>query len=146
MSAIGRSVAWSESRCRITILPAFNASPATPANLLASTRTRTWNGCRSTCRLPPRECLAITPTPERYIALARELETPRRVTTELHNLGYVDLHDAKLADARADFREALLLAQKSRDELMLRYSILDGAIVALADRPVDDATRLLGAA
>lgn len=80
------------------------------------------------------------------IALARELEMPSRVMTELHNLGYVDLHDGKLAEARADFREALLLAQESRDELTLRYSILDGAIVALADRRIDDATRLLGAA
>ena len=80
------------------------------------------------------------------IALARELETPRRVTTELHNLGYVDLQDGKLAEARKDFREALLLARESRDEMTLRYSILDGAIIALADRRVEDAAQLLEAA
>ncbi len=83
---------------------------------------------------------------EESIALARELGTTGRLTTELHNLGYLDLHDGNLSDAKTRFREALLLAQQSRDELTLRYSILDGAIVAVADRRWDDASRLLGAA
>jgi tetratricopeptide (TPR) repeat protein len=83
---------------------------------------------------------------EESIALARELGTTGRLTTELHNLGYLDLHDGNLSDAKTRFREALILAEQSRDELTLRYSILDGAIVAVADRRLDDASRLLGAA
>jgi tetratricopeptide (TPR) repeat protein len=83
---------------------------------------------------------------EESIALARELGTTGRLTIELHNLGYLDLHDGNLSDAKTRFREALILAEKSRDELTLRYSILDGAIIALANGRLDNASRLLGAA
>ncbi len=83
---------------------------------------------------------------EESIALARQLGTTGRVTTELHNMGYLDLHDGNLAGARQRFREALVLARESRDELTLRYAILDAAVVALADGRLEDASRLLGAA
>lgn len=83
---------------------------------------------------------------EESIALARQLGTTGRVTTELHNMGYLDLHDGNVGGARQRFREALVLARESRDELSLRYAILDAAIVALADGRMEDASRLFGAA
>jgi len=83
---------------------------------------------------------------EESIALARQLGTTGRVTTELHNMGYLDLHDGNLRTAGQRFHEALVLARESRDELTLRYSILDAAVTALADDRLEDASRLLGAA
>lgn len=83
---------------------------------------------------------------EESIALARQLGTTSRLTTELHNIGYLDLHDGNLQGARERFREALVLARDSRDALMLRYSIVDAAVVALADDRLEDSSRLLGAA
>ena len=83
-------------------------------------------------------------------ALMRELGDRMFITKTFHSVGYVTMHQGKLAQARAWFREGLSLAQEIRSEMDIGLNLFGLALVAAAERRLRpwlnsclDSTRLL---
>jgi tetratricopeptide (TPR) repeat protein len=83
---------------------------------------------------------------EESIELNRSLGEERMVAAELHNLGYVELHDGQRDRAMELFEQARLEARRTGFDALNPYLVGDLAVIAAAKGDVSEAARLAGAA
>jgi tetratricopeptide (TPR) repeat protein len=83
---------------------------------------------------------------EKSIELNRSLGDEHMAAVELHNLGYVELHEGRLGRAKELFGTARLEAERLGYDAMLPYLVADAAVVAAEEGDPSRAARLFGAA